>query len=195
MQPFFIGIVVVFLPIAASTGLAADILKQFCVTVSIATLLSLLSSFTLVPWLSSRFGKLERITGKTLFGRIIIKFEKGLHGFTDWVTSILKWSLAHKKTTLALVFSLLIASFYLLGAGFVGAEFFAKSDRGEFLVQVELPKDASIEQTNAVTQKAENYLKTKKEVTNTITTVGQSSDGLGGTQATPYKAEIDVQLV
>src|SRR5678815_562162 len=80
-------IVVVFVPIALSSGLAADILKQFCVTVSIATLLSLLSSFTIVPWLSSRFGKLERITGKSLFGKIIVAFEKGLHSFTNWVTN------------------------------------------------------------------------------------------------------------
>ncbi len=188
-------IVVVFVPIALSSGLAADILKQFCVTVSIATLLSLLSSFTIVPWLSSRFGKLERISGKSLFGKIIVAFEKGLHSFTDWVTNILKWSLAHKKTTLGVVFGLLIASFSLVGAGFIGAEFFAKSDRGEFLVQIELPKDASIEQTNAITQQAENYLKTKPEVTKLITTVGQSSDGIGATQATAYKSEIDVQLV
>jgi HAE1 family hydrophobic/amphiphilic exporter-1 len=188
-------IVVVFVPIAMSTGLAADILKQFCVTVSIATLFSLLSSFTIVPWLSSRFGKVERITGKSLFGKVILRFEKGLHKFTDWVTSILKWSLAHKKTTLAVVFGLLIGSFALVGAGFIGGEFFAKSDRGEFLVQIELPKDASIEQTNAITQKAENYLKTKTEVTKLISTVGQSSDGMGATQSTAYKSEIDVQLV
>jgi HAE1 family hydrophobic/amphiphilic exporter-1 len=188
-------IVVVFVPIALSTGLAADIIKQFCVTVSIATLLSLLSSFTIVPWLSSRFGKLEKISNKTIFGRIIIGFEKGLHSFTNWVTNILKWSLAHKKTTLALVFSLLVASFYLLGAGYIGAEFFAKSDRGEFLVQIEMPKDASIEQTNSMTQKAENYLKGKKEVTKLIATVGQSSEGMGASQATAYKSEINVQLV
>ncbi len=188
-------IVVVFVPIALSTGLAADIIKQFAVTVSIATLLSLLSSFTIVPWLSSRFGKLERITGKSIFGKIIIGFEKGLHRFTEWVGNILKWSLAHKKTTLALVFGLLLASFYLLGAGYIGAEFFAKSDRGEFLVQIEMPKDASIEQTNAVTQKAEDYLKHKKEITKLITTVGQSSDGMGASRATAYKSEIHVQLV
>lgn len=188
-------IVVVFVPIALSSGLAANILKEFCVTVSIATLLSLLSSFTLVPWLSSRFGKLERVTGKTFFGKVIIRFEKGLFKFTKWVTSILKWSLAHKKTTLALVFGLLISSFWLVGAGFIGAEFFAKSDRGEFLVQIELPKDASIERTNNITQTAENFLKTKPGVTRLIATVGQSSDGQGGTQATPYKSEIAVQLV
>jgi HAE1 family hydrophobic/amphiphilic exporter-1 len=188
-------IVVVFVPIALSTGLAADIIKQFAVTVSIATLMSLLSSFTIVPWLSSRFGKLEKITGKTFFGRIILGFEKGLNSFTNWVTNILKWSLAHKKTTLAVVVGLLISSFYLLGAGYIGAEFFAKSDRGEFLVQIEMPKDASIEQTNAVTQKAEEYLQKKKEVTKLITMVGQSSEGMGGSQATAYKSEINVQLV
>ena len=188
-------IVVVFVPIALSTGLAADIIKQFAVTVSIATLLSLLSSFTIVPWLSSRFGKLEKITNKTIFGRIIIAFEKMLHHFTSWVGNILKWSLAHKKTTLALVFALFISSFYLLAGGFIGAEFFAKSDRGEFLVQIEMPKDASIEQTNAMTQKAEEYLKNKKEVTKLIATVGQSSDGMGATSGTAYKSEINVQLV
>jgi HAE1 family hydrophobic/amphiphilic exporter-1 len=188
-------IVVVFVPIALSTGLAADIIKQFAVTVSIATLFSLLSSFTIVPWLSSRFGKLERITGKTFFGRIIIGFEKALHRFTEWVSSVLKWSLAHKRITLAVVFGLLLSSFYLLGAGYIGAEFFAKSDRGEFLVQIEMPKDASIEQTNAMTRRAEDYLKNKKEITRLITTVGQSSDGMGGSQATAYKSEIAVQLV
>lgn len=188
-------IVVVFIPIALSTGLAADILKQFCVTVSIATLLSLLSSFTIVPWLSSRFGKLEKITGKTFFGKIIVAFEKGLSGFTNWITGILKWCLAHKKTTLAVVVALLFGSFALVGAGFIGAEFFAKSDRGEFLVQIEMPKDASIEQTNAVAQKAEEYLKHKPEITKMITTVGQSSDGVMASRSSAYKAEINVQLV
>lgn len=188
-------IVVVFVPIALSTGLAADIIKQFAVTVSIATLMSLLSSFTIVPWLSSRFGKLERISNKTFFGRIITGFERGLQNFTEWVGNILKWSLAHKKTTLALVFGLLLSSFYLLSAGYIGAEFFAKSDRGEFLVQIEMPKDASIEQTNAMTRLAENYLSEKKEVKKLIATVGQSSEGLGASQSTPYKSEINVQLV
>jgi len=188
-------IVVVFIPIALSTGLAADILKQFCVTVSIATLLSLLSSFTIVPWLSSRFGKLEVITGKTFFGKIIVAFEKGLNRFTNWITNILKWCLGHKKTTLGVMLLLFFGSFYLVGAGFIGAEFFAKTDRGEFLVQIEMPKDASIEQTNAMTRRAETFLKTKKEVTKLITTIGQSSDGMGASQSTAYKAEIDVQLV
>ncbi len=188
-------IVVVFIPIAISTGLVSDILREFCVTVALATVLSLLSSFTIVPLLSSRFGKLEHITGKSWFGKIILSFERGLNKFTDAITGILKWSLKYKKTTLLAVFVLLIASFSMIGAGFVGTDFFPKSDRGEFLVQIEMPKDVSIEQTNQMTQRAETFMKTKPEVTNLITTVGQSSDGMGASQATAYKSEISVRLV
>src|SRR5690606_31679140 len=75
-------IVVVFFPIAISTGLVSNIITQFCMTVVIATLMSLLSSFTIVPWLFSRFGKLENITGRSLFGKIILGFENVLEKIT-----------------------------------------------------------------------------------------------------------------
>ena len=65
-------IVVVFLPIAMTTGLISNIMRQFSIVVVIATLLSLLVSFTMVPYLYSRFGKLEHISGKNFFGRIIL---------------------------------------------------------------------------------------------------------------------------
>jgi len=188
-------IVVVFLPIAMSTGLVSNIITQFCVTVIISTLLSLLSSFTIVPWLSSRFGKLEHIEGKNLFGRIILGFESILTRFTNWVSDILVWCLGHKKTTLGIVAGLFFASLYMVAGGYVGGEFFARSDAGEFLVQIEMPKDASLEQTNFMTQKAEDFLKKQKEIKSMITTVGQTSEGFGGTQATAYKSEIRVKLV
>ena len=188
-------IVVVFFPIAISTGLVSDILRQFCMVVIMATLLSLLTSFTIVPLLSSRFGKLEHIEGKNIFGRIILKFERGLDKFPAWVTGILNWSLAHKKTVLGGTVALLFASFALIGGGFIGTEFFPKSDRGQFIVQIELPKDASIEQTNLITSKAEQILSQKPEVVRLITTVGQSSDGSGAQQAPAYSSEITVQLV
>ena len=187
-------IVVVFLPIAMSTGLVSNIITQFCMTVVIATLLSLLASFTIVPWLFSRYGKLEHITNKTFFGRIILSFERGLDKFIHWVTGILEWSLVHKLTTLFIVLVLFFGSIGLVVGGFVGGEFFAKIDKGEFMIQVELPKDASIEQSNFAVQKVEKFLANKKEVTGLITTVGQTSDGFGGSQTTLYKSEIKVTL-
>jgi len=188
-------IVVVFFPIAISTGLVSNILRQFCVVVIIATLLSLFSSFTIVPLLSSRFGKLEKIEGKNIFGKFILWFESQLRRFTIWITGILTWSLANKGKTILLVVVLFLGSCGLIPAGYIGTEFFPKSDKGEFLVQVELPKDASIEQTNLITQKAEAFLTKKPEIIQLITTVGQSSGDFGGTQATAYKSEINVKLV
>ncbi|WP_017259690.1 efflux RND transporter permease subunit [Pedobacter arcticus] len=188
-------IVVVFFPIAVSTGLVSNILRQFCVVVIIATLLSLLTSFTIVPLLFSRYGKLEHIEGKNAFGRFILWFEKQLKKFTIWVTAILTWCLNHKRRTIFGVVVLFVAAMWLAAAGFIGSEFFPKSDKGEFLVQIELPKDASLEKTNSYTQRAEAFLSGQKEITQLITTVGQSSGDFGGTQATAYKSEINVKLV
>ncbi|WPZ08913.1 efflux RND transporter permease subunit [Roseivirga spongicola] len=188
-------IVVVFLPIAMSTGLVANIIAQFCVTVIIATMLSLLVSFTVVPWLFSRFGKLELISSKSILGRVIYKFEEGLTWFTNEITAILKWSLSHKILTLLVAVVLFISSFALVGLGFIGTDFFPGTDKGEFLVQLEINKDASIEETNFLTQKAEAYIESLPEVERIITTVGQASGGMGSAQATSYKSEINVTLV
>jgi HAE1 family hydrophobic/amphiphilic exporter-1 len=188
-------IVVVFLPIALSTGMVSDILREFCLVVVISVLLSLLTSFTVVPLLTSRFGKLEHIKGTNVFNRFILWFEEQLNRFTNWISGILEWCLNHKFVTLVIVGVMFVSSFALVGAGYIAGEFFPASDRGEFFVQIELPKDAPIEQTNQLTQKAEEYLSKKTEITSMITSVGQSSDGGIATLAPAYKAEILVKLV
>ncbi len=191
-------IIVVFLPITLSGDLVANIIKQFAVTVMIATAFSFLASFTLVPWLSSRFGKLEKVSNKSAFGKVIHWFEARIEAFTHWISGILEWALRSRKNkliTLSAAIVMFFGSFTLVGAGFVGGEFFPRMDRGEFLVQIELPKDASIEQTNFITQRAEKYLNEKSEIISMITKVGETSGGFGSTQATAYKSEISVELI
>ncbi|MVX35592.1 efflux RND transporter permease subunit [Myroides sp. LoEW2-1] len=190
-------IVVVFLPIAMSSGLVPNIIKQFCVTVIIATMLSLLVSFTIVPWLFSRYGKIEIIKPTTIFGKVIHYFEKGLNSFTHAISDLLVWSLKSFKNTIIVMIVVGISFFTaiaLIPMGYIGFEFLPKTDKGEFLVQLELDKDASVQQTNKVTQEVEEYLRTKPEIVDMITTVGQSSEGYGGIQATKYKSEIQVIL-
>lgn len=186
-------IVVVFLPIALGQGFVTNIIKQFCVTVILATMFSLFMSFTTVPWLYSRFGKLERISQKSLIGRVVHGFESGLNSFTDFVTNILSWCLHHKVSTLVLASVLFFSSIFLVAKGYVGAEFFPGMDKGEFLVQIELPKDASLEKTNFTTQKAEDYLSNLKDVKSLITTVGLTSSGVASS-LTSNKSEIRVSL-
>ena len=191
-------IVVVFLPIAMSSGLVSDVLAQFCVTVVMATLFSLLASFTIIPWLSSRFGKVVHLTGKNPFEKFILWFESQLDKFTHWITDILEWCLKtclRRIMTIVITFFILVSSMMLVKFGFIGGEFFPKMDRGQFLVQIELPKDATIEKTNQVTLNVEKYLRDNKDVVDLITTVGQQSSGFGASQATVYQAEVQVNLI
>src|SRR5690606_37370915 len=122
-------------------------------------------------------------------------FEKQLTNFTNWVGSILGWALNHKFITLSIVVVLFFSSFQLVSKKFISSEFMPQGDRGEFLVQIELPKDVSIEQTNQMTRIAEDYLASLPEVTSTIATVGQSSATVGLTLAPAYQAEITVKIV
>ncbi|PTX05830.1 HAE1 family hydrophobic/amphiphilic exporter-1 [Capnocytophaga leadbetteri] len=195
-------IVVVFVPISIGNSIVVNIVREFCMTVAIATMLSLLMSFTVVPWLYSRVGKLEHANPNSVLGKIAIGFESYLKRFTQFFSDLLVWVFANKWKTIILVFFLFIGSCSLIPTGFIGAEFMPNMDRGKFLVQFELNKDASLEQTNFITQKAENYLRNLKVkgtnkplVESMITTVGQSTSGMGSTQATAYKSEIQLTLI
>ena len=195
-------IVVVFVPISIGNSIVVNIVREFCMTVAIATMLSLLMSFTVVPWLYSRLGKLEHANPNSVLGKIAIGFESYLKRFTQFFSDLLVWVFANKWKTIILVFFLFIGSCSLIPTGFIGAEFMPNMDRGKFLVQFELNKDASLEQTNFITQKAENYLRNLKVkgtnkplVESMITTVGQSTSGMGATQATAYKSEIQLTLI
>ena len=195
-------IVVVFVPISIGNSIVVNIVKEFCLTVAIATALSLLMSFTIVPWLYSRFGKLEHPDPKSLMGKISIGFEGFIKRMTHLFSDLLVWSFKHKWKTFILVFFLFAGSCSLIPTGYIGTDFMPNMDRGKFLIQFELNKDASLEQTNFITQKAENYLRNLKVsgtnkplVERMITTVGQSTSGMGSTRATAYKSEIQITLV
>ena len=188
-------IIVVFVPMAMTGGLIAGILTQFSITVATATLISLLVAFTLIPLLTSRFSKLEHLDKKSFFGKIVYGFEAGLDAFVDWLIGILRWGFAHKIALLGITFVLFISSFFLVIKGFIGSEFVSEGDRGEFLLRLELPKDATLEQTNFKTREVEDYLRTLPEVTEVFTTVGVASGQFTGSQSSPFTSEILVKLV
>jgi hydrophobe/amphiphile efflux-1 (HAE1) family protein len=187
--------VVVFLPIIFTIGMVPNLLRQFCMTVLTSTLMSLFVSFTLVPWLTSRFGKLHRFQGKNMGGRVVLRFEEMLDWVSEGFVTVLRWALRSRTTKLATVFMALLlfgASFLLTTEGFIGNAFFDPGERGEFLLEIETPKDASLIQTNEVTREVERWLKKQPEVVNTFTTVGTNNKSFG--LNSPHVAEILVIL-
>ena len=186
--------VVVFLPITMVHGLIADILRQFSLVVVTSTLMSLFVCFTLTPLLVSRFGKLTHPSRKKLGGRIILWVEKKIEKLTESYTSLLKWGLSHKRWVLIITIGLMVGSFSLVGAGFIGNEFVNMGDRGELVVNVELPKDANIQQTNLKTQEVEQYILSKHGVVNVFSSMGKS-DNQFAQQGERHKSEISIKLV
>lgn len=187
-------IVAVFLPLSLTGGLIGNIMRQFSITVAMSTLLSLLVAFTMIPLLASRFSKVSDLKSKGLIGKFITWFENLITSFENAMTGALKWSFNHKLVVLSITFVLFIASFTLVSFGFIGSEFVSNGDRGEFKMEVELPKKASLRQTNLLAQEVEHFIEQYPEVERISSTVGQSS-GQMSTNATPYMAELNVQLV
>lgn len=186
--------VVVFLPIAVISSMISGLLRQFTLVVVFATLMSLFVSFTITPLLASRMAKKTKFKPGSLMERFISLFERGLTSFTDGYSKLIAWSLHHKVIVIVGTTILFFASLSLVVGGFIGSEFVSLGDRGEIIIQIELPKNASIEQTNQLTLKAENYLLKQPEVVSAFTSVGSTTSFFeaGGSA---YKSEIHVKMV
>ncbi len=185
---------VVFLPVIFTDTLVSDILRQFCGVIVISILFSLLAALTLVPLLTSRFGNIREITGKNVFEKMLKGFEKGIVSFSNWISGILKWGLGHKRRVGLVVLVITVAVMALFPLGFINFEFQPYIDRGEFIVQLEMPKDISMEGSNALVQRAENWFRSRPEVENVVAMVGLTSDNTQSTKGTPYLAELNVKL-
>lgn len=190
-----IVLVIVFLPIAFTNSLVSDILRQFCGVIVFAILFSLLAALTLVPLLTSRFGKIDTLDDKKLWDRMMLWFEDIIKRFGNWVSNLLSWSLGHKRWVGIIVIVLTVLVCALFPLGFIGFEFMPNVDQSEFNVILEMPKDISIEESSAIVAKAESWLLKKPEVKETITMVGMTNSNNESNQGTPYLAEINVKLV
>lgn len=180
-----IAIVMVFLPVIFTDTLVSDILRQFCAVIVISILFSLLAALTLVPLLTSRFGNIQEIKGENIFGKLLKGFENAISRFSHWISDILKWGLGHKRLVGLVVLCLTLAVMSLFPLGFINFEFQPYIDRGEFIVQLEMPKDISMEEANALVQKAENWFMSRPEIKDVITMVGLTSDNTQSTKALP----------
>jgi HAE1 family hydrophobic/amphiphilic exporter-1 len=169
--------VVVFVPLALAGGIIGDIMRQFSIVMVTSTLFSLLVSFTVTPVLASRISKLEHLTKDTLMGRFGIWFEGIFKRVSDQYIELLKWALQNRWKVATSAVLMLIASCSLIPLGFIGGEFIAQTDRGEFSVALELAPGTKLEETNAISQKIERMLMDIPEVEKVSANVGASSDG------------------
>lgn len=187
--------VVVFLPIALAGGVIGALLKEFSLVVVFSTLMSLFVSFTVTPMLAAKFGKVDKLNPKSLWGKINLGFERFLHTLIDDYGKLLVIVLKKKRWLLSGVIVLIIGSLSLVGFGFIGSAFIPNADQGELLIKLELTPSASVYQTNMVTQQAEKLIMKQPEVTRIFSSIGFVTGSVGGSASNSNLAEITVTMV
>ena len=167
-------IVAVFMPIAFVKGIAGQFFRQFGVTVSAAVVISLLVAFTLDPMLSSRFSKKLAHGQRDRFELLKRPFNAVFDGMDHFYRRILGWAVTHK----ILVGLFAVGALVFMGwlGKLMGNEFVAAEDRGQFVVDLELPAGTSLDETDRVSALAEQRLGGDHEVKLVYSTVGPNGE-------------------
>ena len=187
-------LVVVFLPIIFTNSLVSDILRQFCAVIVIAILFSLLAALTLVPLLTSRLGNVKPLRTDTFIGRMLSGFENSISRFADRISTVTHWGMSHRWALALIVIAMMAGVMALFPLGFINFEFQPYMDRHECIIQLEMPKDISMEESNQLVRKAEDWFMQRPEVEKVVTMVGLTSDNGQSNKGTPYLAEMNVKL-
>ncbi len=150
--------VAVFLPIIFIQGMTADLFTAMALTVTFSLMASLLIAITMVPSLSARILRQNRLKE----GKILKKIQA-------WYERIVKLALRKRLITLSTVALLLGLSVLL--AYFKGTELLPKTDEGTITVNVEMVKGTAFEKTATLTdqlvssiQKLDDYKTVSAEI-------------------------------
>jgi HAE1 family hydrophobic/amphiphilic exporter-1 len=171
--------VVVFLPIAFLSGIVGKYMIEFGVVVVVATLFSLLVSFTLTPMLAARWAVVERSTEPP---RWLAWFQIGFDRFTAWYRDrALPFALGHRWLTVGVCALLLVSSLALPALGLVQSEFIPNSSTGSLQGTLTYHAGTPIATTVAGMDRLENAIMQIPYVKSTLTTVGTKPAGFGST--------------
>ncbi len=172
------SIVAVFLPIGFMGGIIGKFFHEFGITIVAAVLISMFVSFTLDPMMSSiwhdpsavKHGPQIRATlyDRTI-GRVTGLFDQFTEALIAAYQTILRWSLGHRLSTLALALAIFVAS--ILMVPLLGTEFVPKADMSETSVNFHTPVGSSLEVTESKARQVESILREFPEVRYTLSTI------------------------
>lgn len=168
--------VVVFLPLALVDSVVGDILRQFSVTIVVSTLMSLFVSFTLTPFLYSRFGKKVKINKNNWLHKPLIWFDFLLERTIRFYVNKLRWVLNHKRISAGFVALLFVLTGFVMGLGILGQEMVANGDGGRFVLKLEYDKAVTLAQNNIRTRAVENFVMEQPDVKSLLVNVGGANE-------------------
>ena len=174
--------VAVYLPFVFVGGMTEQIIVPFALTICFSLAASLVVSVTVVPMMSSKLLILQEYNEEKR-PKGIAKFQVWFDGkfdkFIDWYQGMLVAALNHKRITLTAVAVALAASCALIPV--LGAELFPNQDAGQITVDIEMPSNTVMEETQKVANEVEYIIeKAAPEVELIMNSVGSSGSSMTG---------------
>jgi len=166
--------IAVFVPIANMSGMMGQVFYEFAMTVTFATLFSLLVSFTLTPMMASLILPENNVKKR----RPISEKAEAFFGMVEsGYRNLLKAVMASRKRSAGvLAAALVILVGTMMFAGGIGFEFMPLMDEGDILIEVELPTSTNVDEMGAAMQTIEDRLKQYPSVKRIVTEIGSLTE-------------------
>lgn len=150
-------LVAVFLPVAFMPGVSGRIFKQFALTAVTAVVFSLLVARLLTPMIAAF--QLKKLPDHERQGP-----------WTKRYLDLVKWTLIHRRTTLALAALLFIVP--VVALRYVPTGFMPSEDRGQLTVAFELPPGSNLDDMSQAAEKLQAITKSHPEITSVFVIAG-----------------------
>jgi HAE1 family hydrophobic/amphiphilic exporter-1 len=177
-----VSLAAVFIPVLFMGGVVGRLLHEFAVVIGVAVLISGIVSLTLTPMLCSRY--LRPPHGG---GRIYQASERVFDGMLRLYERSLRWVLAHRRTTMAVLMLTFVVTAYLFAVipkGFIPTE-----DNGSIFAFTEAAQDISFESMTAHQQAVAEVVRRNPHVEQYMSFIGAS-----GSNVVPNTGRIFMRL-
>lgn len=159
--------VVAFVPLMVLPGSPGTFMRSLPVAVVYTLLASLLVSFTLTPFIASRFLKEKEYEKQNFFLKLLNKVNDGPY------QRLLMLGLKFPKMTLLTSGIAVVGSLMLLPV--VGFSLFPKAEKPQFFINIQTAPGSNLIRTDSITHYVESVLNKKEEVQNYCTNVGKGN--------------------
>jgi len=162
-----VTLVIAFLPLAFLPDMAGEFIRSLPMAVITSVLASMIVALTLVPFLGSRLLKTHTHGEGNIFLKYLQKFLT--YSYRGVMPLALKWP----RTTIAISTILSVLAFLLFTQ--TGFKLFPTSEKPMFLVNIKMPLQADIPESDRVTKLVETELKKHKEIVYYTSNVGKGN--------------------
>lgn len=161
---------IVYVPILFIDNIMAVMFKQLAFAIIFSQAASLLVTFMLVPFLSSRIDNVDK--PNKYLGFVLTPFSKLLDALYKVYKKTLRSSLRHRKTFVLSTLAIFVASLFVLSQ--LGMTLMPSTDEGTINVSITLPQGTELDRTDELSRQIEQIIAQNENVKNISASVGSN---------------------